>query len=76
MTMIPILYPPDADGVRASGDIEESALIKTTGESENDNEQIAWVEYRFPGSDVIVHRSCAVQLKQWPSMQAIAQPLT
>jgi len=43
---------------------DESELVKSTGGHENDNEVATWVEYRFPGSDDIVHRSAHVTLKQ------------
>lgn len=73
--MIHILREPDSDGVRIEDDIEETVLIKTEGVVDDDNEHTTWVEYRFPGSDVVVHRSCHVTLKKWPEMQGIAQPL-
>ncbi len=46
------------------GDLEESTLIKTTGEIDNDNEHTTWVEYRLPNSDEIIHRSAHVVLKK------------
>jgi hypothetical protein len=62
------------DGIEA--DVDESLLIKTDGVLDNDNERTTWVEYRFPGSDVIVHRSVHVTLKKWPDGAAgIAEPL-
>jgi len=45
------------------GEMDESELVKTEGSHENDNEIATWVEYRLPGSDVIVHRSAHVHLK-------------
>jgi hypothetical protein len=45
-------------------DVDESELVKCEGVVDNDNEHTTWVEYRFPGSDVIVHRSVHVHLKQ------------
>lgn len=45
-------------------DVEESALVKRTGSIDNEHEITTWVEYRFPESDVIVHRSVHVHLKQ------------
>jgi hypothetical protein len=45
-------------------DVDESRLVKTEGAVDNDHEYTTWVEYRFPGSDVIVHRSAHVTLKQ------------
>lgn len=46
--------------------VDESELVKTEGVVDNDNEHTVWVEYRFPGSDVIVHRSAHVAMKRWP----------
>ncbi len=45
-------------------EVDDSRLVKTEGSFENDDERTTWVEYRFPGSDVIVHRSVHVHLKQ------------
>lgn len=47
-------------------DVDESLLVKTEGVVDNDNERTTWVEYRFPGSETIVHRSVHVTIKQWP----------
>lgn len=47
-------------------DVDESLLVKTEGLIDNDHERTTWVEYRFPGSDQIVHRSVHVTIKQWP----------
>jgi hypothetical protein len=58
MTMINVLV----DG--KPGQMDESELVKTEGGFEDDNERTSWVEYRLPGSDVIVHRSAAVFLKK------------
>lgn len=70
MSLIHIL----CDGVES--DVDEALLVKTEGVIDNDDEHTTWVEYRFPGSDVIVHRSCHVTLKKWPDgMGAFAQPL-
>ncbi len=44
--------------------VPEEMLVKLTGQVENDNELTNWVEYRLPGSDLIVHRSAHVVLKQ------------
>ncbi len=44
--------------------VEESELVKIEGLVDNDHEITRWVEYRFPGSDVIVHRSVHIHLKQ------------
>lgn len=74
--MIHILREENAAGVRVPDEVDESLLIKTEGVVANDDEHTTWVEYRFPGSDVVVHRSCHVTLKRWPvGIQGIAQPL-
>jgi hypothetical protein len=74
--LIHILREPDADGVRTEDDVDASQLVKTEGVIDNEDEHTTWVEYRFPGSDVIVHRSCHVTLKKWPDgITAIAHPL-
>lgn len=52
------------DGVES--DVEEATLVKAEGVVENDHEHTTWIEYRMPGSDVIVHRSAHVTVKQWP----------
>lgn len=46
------------------GDLEESTLIKTEGQIDNENEFTTWVEYRLPDSDEIIHRSAHVTLKR------------
>lgn len=46
------------------GDLEESLLVKTEGQVDNENEFTTWVEYRLPDSDEIIHRSAHVTLKQ------------
>lgn len=46
------------------GDLEESTLIKTEGQIDNENEFTTWVEYRLPDSDEIIHRSAHVTLKK------------
>lgn len=48
-------------------DVDDSLLVKTEGAVDNDHEMTTWVEYRFPGSDVIVHRSANITLKEWPA---------
>ena len=73
--MIHILREPDVNGVRVEDDVDEGLLVKTEGVVDNDHEHTTWVEYRFPGSDVIVHRSCHVTLKKLPGMQGVVQPL-
>lgn len=52
---------------RGNGVIEmedERALLRSSGEEENDNEIVAWVEYRLPGANTLVHRSVHVHLKK------------
>ena len=44
--------------------IDDSCLVKSEGVTDNDHEYTTWVEYRFPGSDVVVHRSVHVTLKE------------
>lgn len=46
------------------GPMDESALVRTDGKFEDDNEMTTWVEYRLPGSEEIVHRSAHVFLKK------------
>lgn len=62
--MIHILDEPNVDGVRVERDVDESCLVKLEGVTDNDHEHTTWVEYRRPGSDVIVHRSCHVTIKE------------
>lgn len=50
------------DGVM--GEMDESQLVKSEGQHEDENEIASWVEYRLPGSDTIVHRSAHVHLKK------------
>jgi hypothetical protein len=50
------------------GDMDESLLVKTEGVVDNENERTAWVEYRLPGSDEIIHRSAHVTLKEGMSL--------
>jgi hypothetical protein len=64
--LIHILREENAQGQRVEDDVDESQLVKTEGLIDNDNELTTWDEYRFPNSDVIVHRSCHVTLKKWP----------
>jgi hypothetical protein len=52
------------DGIEK--DVEESELVRTDVKFENEAERSEAVEYRRPGSDVIVHRSVHVTVKQWP----------
>lgn len=62
--MIHILDTPDVDGSRAERDVDESELVKTEGVTNDDHEHTTWVEYRWPGSDLVVHRSCHVTVKE------------
>ena len=43
--------------------VPESLLVKSTGQVDDERELTNWVEYRLPGTDVIVHRSVHVTLK-------------
>lgn len=65
--LIHILRGPDERGIRVEDDVEESLLEKKEEVVENDDEYTTAVEYRFPDSDVIVHRSCHVTLKKRPA---------
>jgi hypothetical protein len=63
MALINIVdYPHDG----CQRQVEESRLVKTTGADETEDTRIEWVEYRWPGSDVIVHRSAHVTVKRFP----------
>ena len=44
------------------GDMEESLLIKTTGNSENEVEIVSWQQWEFEGE--IVKREVQMHLKQ------------
>lgn len=68
--LIHILRDSVAGAERVEDDVEESALVKTEGVIDNEHEYTTWVEYRFPGSDVIVHRTAHVALKKWPDGMA------
>jgi hypothetical protein len=74
--MIHILREPNVEGVRIEDDVDEALLVKTEGGLENDHERTTWVEYRFPASDLIVHRSVHVTLKEWPSAGAASGTFT
>ena len=67
MVLVHILRLPDSKGVRVEDDVDEAELVKTTSLLDNDHERTTAVEYRFPGSDIIVHRSAHVTIKQWPA---------
>lgn len=55
--------------------VDEAELLKTEGvDRDDDNERTTFVEYRFPWSEEVVHRSVHVTLKKWPEgMEAVAQ---
>ncbi len=58
------------DGQRE--EVEESKLQRLDGTVDTPEAYTTWVEYRFPGSDRVVHRSAHVQMKQWPAgLQAV-----
>ena len=44
------------------GEMDDSLLIKKTGEIDNENEHTTWVEYWLDGE--LVHRSVHIDLKQ------------
>ena len=52
------------------GDIEESTLVKTTGEHENDTEIVSWEEWRFEGD--VVKRNVNMHLKHGLIADAVA----
>ena len=52
------------------GEMDESLLVKKTGEIDNDNESTTWVEY-YQG-DELVHRSVHVRLKRNVVAEAVA----
>ena len=59
MAMITILLPNGAHG-----EADESALVKSVKIIDNAHEYTVATEYRFPGSDVVVHRSVHVTIKE------------
>lgn len=65
MRLIPIRHPDGRDDR-----VDESLLVKSEGVIDTANEYTTWVEYRFPGSEVIVHRSAHVTIKHWPGLGA------
>jgi hypothetical protein len=65
--LVHVLLPPDSAGNRVESDVEDDRLVKLDGVVDDDNEHTTWVEYRFPGSDIIVHRSAHVTIKEWPA---------
>ena len=44
------------------GDMDDSLLEKKTGEIDNENEHMTWVEYWLDGE--LVHRSAHIDLKR------------
>jgi ribulose-5-phosphate 4-epimerase/fuculose-1-phosphate aldolase len=58
----------EEEGVRSTE--LTSSLLKQLVVVDNDREYSCAVEYRRPGSDVIVHRSAATSLKAFPAMQS------
>lgn len=66
----------EQDGVRS--EVDESLLVKKEFVAEEDDDRkVDVIEYRFPHSDVIVHRSVHVTAKRWPQeMQATSQGFT
>ena len=44
--------------------MDEMYLVRRTGEEENENEIVAWVQYHLPANDQMVHRSAHVHLKK------------
>jgi len=61
MSLIHILRE---DGIE--DDVDETLLVKAEGVDEDEDRRVRWVEYRFPSSDRIVHRSVDVVMKRWP----------
>lgn len=57
----------EIDGVRSER--PEAELVKTLSERDTPTNYECAVEYRLPGSDVIVHRSAHVHAKQGMAMQ-------
>ena len=55
------------------GDTDEADLEKLEGEDETEHAVVRWVEYRFPGSDEIVHRSIHGMFKQGIVAQALGE---
>lgn len=43
------------------GDMDEAMLEKRTGETDNENEHVTWIEYWLNGE--LVHRSANITLK-------------
>jgi hypothetical protein len=54
----------DLDGVEKT--VDDAGLVRTVTVQENDDLRVEATEYRWPASDVIVHRSVHAQMKRWP----------
>lgn len=59
----------EIDGVRS--EMPESALTKSLAENDTHNTYEVAVEYRLPGSDVVVHRSAHVFVKRGLASQVL-----
>lgn len=44
--------------------MDEDRLVRMTGETEDENEIVVWVEYYLPDDNRLVHRSAHVHLKK------------
>lgn len=55
------------------GDMDESLLIKKTGQEEDDEKRLFWTEYWL--SEELVHRSVHVDLKQGIDFGLVAEKL-
>jgi hypothetical protein len=74
--MITILREPNNLGVREPDTVPESQLVKSTGREETDDYIAEWVEYRFPNTELVVHRSAHITMKKLPAeIAGVAQPL-
>jgi hypothetical protein len=51
----------DGEGIKT---MDEAALEKSLGQTDDEREFSCWVECRLPGTDQIVHRSADVKLKR------------
>ena len=54
------------------GDVEEAELEKREGVDETNDAFVGWTEFRFPGSEEIVHRSVRVDLKSGVDLSGLA----
>lgn len=55
------------------GDMDDSLLVKKTGNLNNDNEMTEWIEYYL--GEELVHRSVHIVLKKMPDMFGESQKL-